>query len=159
MSIPNKNLKHTHSHMSDLTTEPSRASQAIDFIKLDPNAKKSKPAQQDALGQAEFFKLLTTQLASQDPLKPMDDTAFIAQMANFSELEMMSNLNENFEQFTNLQQFQASQGYIGKKVTLLVGGEEISGIASGLEHRGDETRVFVGGQDYNIDSVFKVERP
>ncbi len=145
--------------MSDLATESIQRPAALNFTTIDPNSKETKPAQQDALGQAEFFKLLTTQLASQDPLEPMDDTAFIAQMANFSELEMMSSLNKNFEAFTTLQQFQASQGYIGKQVTLLAEGEEISGIASGIEHSGDETRVFVDGKGYNVDSVFKVEQP
>lgn len=144
--------------MSDIATDLASRPQALNFTTLDPDKTDFKPAQQEALGQAEFFKLLTTQLASQDPLKPMDDTAFIAQMANFSQLEMMSNLNENFEAFTSLQQFQASQGYIGKKVTMLVDGEEISGIASGLEHRGDETTVYVDGKGYNIDSVFRVEQ-
>lgn len=145
--------------MSDLATEFIQRPQAQNFVNLDPNSTDTKPAQQEALGQAEFFKLLTTQLASQDPLKPMDDTAFIAQMANFSELEMMSNLNDNFSAFTNLQQFQASQGYIGKKVTLIADGEERSGIATGIEHTNGETRVFVDGKDYNVDSVFKVEQP
>ncbi len=143
--------------MSDiLSTQPPSAS---DFTFLDPNDRTFTPAEQEPLGQAEFFKLLTTQLASQDPLEPMDDTAFIAQMANFSELEMMSSLNDNFSKFTNLQQFQASQGYIGKKVTLAADGGDVSGIATGLEGTKEGTRIFVGDKDYSIDSVFKVEQP
>ena len=40
---------------------------------------------------------LVTQLQNQDPLSPMEDTDFIAQMAQFSALEEMSALNKSFE--------------------------------------------------------------
>ena len=145
--------------MSDIATDFIQRPQAQNFTTIDPNSTGKIETQQKTLGQAEFFKLLTTQLASQDPLKPMDDTAFIAQMANFSELEMMSELNDNFSEFTGVQQFQASQGYIGKKVTMLVDGEEVSGIAQGIEHVKGDTSVFVDGNKFDINSVFKVEQP
>ena len=104
-------------------------------------------------------KELMESIRHQDPLSPMDDTAFIAQMASFSELEMMSKLNKNFAEFTNLQQFQSAQGYIGKNVTLFVDGEDLSGLATGIEQDDGTTRVFVNGAGYNIDLVYKVEQP
>ncbi|NLW22284.1 MAG: hypothetical protein GXY88_03360 [Tissierellia bacterium] len=42
-----------------------------------------------------FLRLLTTQLANQDPLNPMEDREFIAQLAQFTSLEQMQNLNKN----------------------------------------------------------------
>lgn len=48
------------------------------------------------LGKDEFFKLLITQLRYQNPLEPMDDRDFIAQIAQFSALEQMQNLNHSF---------------------------------------------------------------
>ncbi len=52
-------------------------------------------SQSTSLGKDDFLKLLTTQLQQQDPTQPMDNTAFVAQLAQFSALEQMSNVNAN----------------------------------------------------------------
>jgi flagellar basal-body rod modification protein FlgD len=48
-----------------------------------------------AMGKDDFLKLLTTQLQNQNPLEPMDNTAYVAQLAQFSSLEQMQNMNSN----------------------------------------------------------------
>lgn len=47
----------------------------------------------DSMGKEQFLQLLVTQMQYQDPLSPQDNTAYVAQLAQFSSLEQMENLN------------------------------------------------------------------
>ena len=67
------------------------------------------------LGKDAFLKLLIAELTNQDPLNPMDDREFIAQMAQFSTLEQMTNLNKTMEGMASLDQYNAVN-YVGKTV-------------------------------------------
>jgi flagellar basal-body rod modification protein FlgD len=114
---------------------------------------------QKSLGQKEFFKLLSVQLAAQDPLKPMEDTDFIAQMANFSSLEMMNQLTTSFSAFTTQQDFSAAQNLIGRNVTLLdPTNTEVTGLVSAVYKDGEDTLITVNGADYEVSSVRRVEQ-
>ena len=68
-----------------------------------------------------FMLLLVTQFKYQDPLNPMDDKEFVSQMAQFSSLEQLINLNDSMEDLTtastNGQMINATS-YIGKQVTV-----------------------------------------
>jgi len=63
----------------------------------------------NSLGKEDFLKILVAQLQNQDPLNPMDDTDFIAQLAQFSALEQMQSLNSGSS-------FSQAYGLIGKYV-------------------------------------------
>jgi flagellar basal-body rod modification protein FlgD len=86
------------------------------------STRSTEPAasQPPALGKEDFLNLLITQLQNQDPLNPTDSTEFTAQLAQFSSLEQLSNVNDNLEQ---LQNFQASANnsqavsLLGKEIT------------------------------------------
>lgn len=75
-----------------------------------------------ALGKDEFIKILMTQLQNQDPLSPMEDKDFIAQMATFSSLEQMMNMAESIDHLVQNQLVSPVIQYshmIGKEVTYI----------------------------------------
>jgi flagellar basal-body rod modification protein FlgD len=75
----------------------------------------------DVLDKDSFLLLLVTQFKYQDPLNPMDDKEFVAQMSQFSSLEQLMNLNTSMEGLTtatNNQQMINATSYIGKQVTV-----------------------------------------
>ncbi|NOZ86302.1 MAG: flagellar hook assembly protein FlgD [Deltaproteobacteria bacterium] len=72
-----------------------------------------------AMGKEDFLKLLTTQLTHQDPLNPMDNTQFVAQLAQFSSLEQMIETNKRLEMLAMSQSSLTSAsavGFIGRDI-------------------------------------------
>ena len=65
------------------------------------------------LGKDAFLKLLIAELANQDPLNPMDDREFIAQMAQFSTLEQMTNMTKALEGLASTEQY-STANYVGR---------------------------------------------
>jgi flagellar basal-body rod modification protein FlgD len=87
---------------------------------LDPVTNTTGNANLQAAGisQQDFLQILLTQLTEQDPLKPMDNTQFVAQLAQFSQLEQTQQLSDTVT--TSLATQTASQaiGLLGKTVTI-----------------------------------------
>ena len=67
------------------------------------------------LGKDAFLKLLIAELSNQDPLNPMEDREFISQMATFSSLEQMQNMNSTLNSIAEVNKFSAAN-YVGKAV-------------------------------------------
>jgi flagellar basal-body rod modification protein FlgD len=63
-----------------------------------------------------FLKLLVAQLKNQDPLDPVKDTDFLAQLAQFSTLEGVTQLNSNFSSMLRVQQLTQGAGLVGRDV-------------------------------------------
>src|SRR5260221_13098221 len=84
------------------------------------SASKSAAAAQEVSGTFDtFLKLLTAQLKSQDPLKPMDSSEFTQQLVSYSQVEQQINTNSNLEKLigsVQANQFAGSVGYIGKTI-------------------------------------------
>ena len=86
------------------------------YLAQKPDERKTGNSQ---LGKDEFLKILMAQLQNQDPTNPMKDNEFIAQMAQFSSLEQMTNMTQAFEKFASgQQQTQLIQynTFVGKQV-------------------------------------------
>jgi flagellar basal-body rod modification protein FlgD len=92
--------------------------------------------QKQSLGQDQFLKLLTTQMTHQDPLKPMENGEFLGQMAQFSTVSGIQDLQASFKDFANsISSDQALQaaGLVGRYVSapsgeaLLSAGDDVVG--------------------------------
>jgi flagellar basal-body rod modification protein FlgD len=71
------------------------------------------------MGKSDFLNLLVAQLQAQDPLNPMDSTAFTAQLAQFSSLEQLQNINTTLGTMNTTQSALGNSQaveYIGKNV-------------------------------------------
>jgi flagellar basal-body rod modification protein FlgD len=75
----------------------------------------------NGMGKDAFMKLLVAQISHQNPLKPMDDTAFVAQLAQFSALEQTIGINKRLDDLATQQRGTANTqlgALVGKNVTV-----------------------------------------
>ena len=63
----------------------------------DPATANTTKARTDGLGRDAFLQLLVTQMSHQNPLQPQEDGAFIAQLAQFSSLEQLTNIDSTLK--------------------------------------------------------------
>lgn len=73
----------------------------------------------EGLGKDEFLKLLTVQMTHQDPLAPMDNRDMIAQLAQFSSLEQMTEVNKNLDSMKSFYSGQNGYSMLGKSVEIM----------------------------------------
>src|SRR5690554_4010698 len=114
-----------------------------------------------ALGKDQFLQLLITQLRHQDPINPVEDKEFIAQLAQFSSLEQMQNLNTNLEDMMMAQQKLTALGQatqmIGKEVELLTkDGESLFGLVTGVQFKNGWPEIIVDGKLYDFTEVVAI---
>ena len=120
----------------------------------------AKSSAEEQKGQ--FLTLLVTQLRYQDPMNPMQGTEFTQQLAMFSSLEQLININKSLENLGSLQSsFAQSQavGMLGKQIlaegnTVTVANGTASNLAFSLDQASTDTMVNVFGQDGSLVGVF-----
>ncbi|MDR7001013.1 flagellar hook assembly protein FlgD [Neobacillus niacini] len=118
-----------------------------------------KPFEQKSiLGKDDFLRILTTQLSHQDPSSPLQDKDFIAQMATFSSLEQMTNLNNAFDKFASQQMSQYASS-IGKEISWT--GEDSSspstGVVDGISMQDGNYFYLVGDQKVPMENVTEIK--
>ncbi len=115
---------------------------------LDPTVA-NRPVGKQVLDQTDFLKLLTVQLQSQDPMKPMEDTQFISQMASFSALENSKDLSASFKNFT-------ATSYLGKMVDIKDTTGTHTGEVTEITIANNKPLLTVGGKTYDPANVIRV---
>ena len=92
------------------------------------NQQMKASTEEDALGRNAFLELFTTQLKNQNPLSPMENEAFVAQLAQFSSLEAMKGVQASMEEMaaeSKTEKFLLGSNLLGK--TLNLDGSSVSG--------------------------------
>jgi flagellar basal-body rod modification protein FlgD len=114
----------------------------------------------DRLGKQDFLQLLIAQLKNQDPMKPMEDKEFIAQLAQFSSLETLQSLDKRLESFSDAQQFGQAAAAIGKRVqATLTDGTKLNGVVSEVRFAAGITKLVVNNQEVLLSQVTSLGGP
>ncbi len=98
----------------------------------------------------QFFKLLVTQLQYQDPLNPVENTEFTAQLAQFTTLELMENQNNTMEEILQL------QGSMNNMQTLSFIGKQVSGTGNIVNYTGEEVTLNFELEDSASDVTISI---
>ncbi|GAB4366847.1 MAG: hypothetical protein Kow009_03640 [Spirochaetales bacterium] len=107
------------------------------------------------LDKDDFLKLLVTQLSHQDPTQPMEDREFIAQMAQFTALEQITNLNKEFASVTRLMAANQAVGLLGKTVEIADGESLIRGKVREVLG-GESPQLLINDRYYDYGAVRRV---
>jgi flagellar basal-body rod modification protein FlgD len=111
---------------------------------------------QAELGKDDFLKLLITQLSHQDPTQPLQDREFVAQMAQFSTLEQMTNMNGELSKVLGLLARSQAVNLLGKTVEIAQGQASITGRVEAISGS-QYPQVLVDGRYYDVSEVVSVK--
>ena len=109
------------------------------------------------LGVNDFLRLITVQLQNQDPLKPMDDTQFISQMASFTNLQQTQALTADFEAYSQQAAINSANGYLGGYVTVADAAfGSVTGQVASVTITNGTPKIVINGVAYDLSAVQKV---
>jgi flagellar basal-body rod modification protein FlgD len=110
-----------------------------------------------SLGQDAFLKLLVAQLRYQDPTNPSDGAEFLAQTAQFTQVEKLSELAKAQESLVSAQLMLSASSLVGRSVTYTgADGVAVTGVVKSATFGGSSPTLKVGNTDVPLSSVKEV---
>ena len=117
-------------------------------------------AKRTKLSQDEFFKVLTAQLTQQDPLKPMDSQDFLGQLVQLQNLQVTSDLSNNFSSLISQNALASAGSLLGKLVAGTdAGGTAVAGLVSGISIDSGKVLLTVGTSQVSLQNVTEISSP
>lgn len=120
-------------------------------------SKNTGRTESNSLSMDDFFSLMVAQLSNQDMNNTMDNSQFLAQMAQFSMVQALTDLNA-------MSQTSYSVGLIGKEVTVAENNSDgslstVKGIVESVNLFNGDAKIVVEGTQYDLSSVMIVSEP
>ena len=137
------------------TTSPITATNSI-YDPTDTNPR----VPEKTMGQDDFLKLLVTQFTNQDPMNPMKDTEYIAQMAQFTSLEQTKSMSSEIAKLRSDNQILQGNALIGRTVELQPDPQKensrLVGIVSAVSIKAGTPQIVVNNMPYDLSSVLNI---
>jgi flagellar basal-body rod modification protein FlgD len=106
-----------------------------------------------------FLKLLVAQLKYQDPSNPADSTQFLAQTAQFTQVEKLADIAQSITSMVSATQMQQASNLVGKTISYKdASGAELSGVVTSATLGGSNSTLKVGNTDVPLSSVTEVRQ-
>lgn len=127
------------------------------------NKSGEKAGQDKTLGKDEFLKILIAQIKNQDPMKPMEDKEFIAQMAQFTSVEQLMNMATSLDKLTN--SIGMASSLIGKSISWEVQSTDTdepvikTGTVTSISVKDGSTFAVVDGEEIALGRILTVANP
>lgn len=116
-----------------------------------------KIVSKNQLAEADFMKLLITQLKNQDPTKPMDNKEFIGQMTQFTSLKQMNELAASMKTFTKGFTFTKAVGLVSKEIDWVDAmGVYQTGVVDSIRVKDGETFLNIAGTEVELGMIREV---
>ncbi|MDY6932829.1 MAG: flagellar hook capping FlgD N-terminal domain-containing protein [Spirochaetota bacterium] len=110
------------------------------------------------LNKDSFLKLLVAELRHQDPTQPMNDKEFISQMAQFSALEQMTEINKSIKALTASTLSGEAYSLLGKGVEAInpITGKRLKGIVSKIFYSNDGVKLKVNNSEIGLSDIHAI---
>ena len=115
-------------------------------------------AAKNKLGKDDFLKLMIAQMRNQNPMEPQKDTEFIAQLAQFSQLEGIDKLNTTVNSLLSMQGLTQGANLIGKSVVYDkdAAGNSASGTVDSVKANNGQIQLIIGANTVNLSQIRSV---
>lgn len=114
----------------------------------------SSSGSNSALGQNSFLQLMMTQMQYQDPLQPQDNSQFLAQLAQYTSVEQMTNVATEDQQVAQAMSVLEAHQLLGTSVTVSnADGSTTSGTVSSVKFTNGTPELVVNGTAYGLDAL------
>lgn len=108
------------------------------------------------VNQEDFFKLLSVELSSQDPLEPKKDSEFLSQVMQISSLEQARAMQSDLAAMRQEQQLMQANNMLGREVNF---GETVDGKVSAVKIDDGRPMIEVDGKLYDLEELLSINLP